>query len=221
MRMIPWFPYALETTAQAWDALLSNLKHHAPQLNRSDDTNPDDTNPAKPQPGFGIVTRNEEFLPVHVLQEKDAEELKTFLDGLSTDAKYTRFHRAMGDTIPFRVAQYLARRDGTERVALVATHQTRIVAMVEYAVPREDNELPEVAYVVADAWQGKGIASQMLSILGVLSYAGGHTQWYASILADNTPAVRLLSHVGTPTLTKTSMGVADYTITLDPDKLFT
>lgn len=54
----------------------------------------------------------------------------------------------------------------------------------------------EIAIVVANAWQGKGIATRLLFDLRDLAHRGGIHQLYASILRENGRMLELCRKLG-------------------------
>ena len=166
-------------------------------------------------PGFLSGGR---FYPVRTLTADDSAMLHQFLQhGLSDQSRLYRFCTATPQ-VPVSAADWLARRDGRDRVALIACapeDPATIAGMVEYALggPSPD---PEVAFAVADAYQGRGIATQLLRMLATLSLAGGYNRWYASVLSDNTAALATLRTVGKVHATHDGAGSLDVTVTVDP-----
>lgn len=214
----------IDNTQTFWINLFETIKQTNPFLPKG--------TPALPvQRGFGLLTKEGLFLPVRVLQDSDSEQLRTFLEGLSAESRYTRFHRSM-PRIGDNVVYHLADRDGYSKVALVAlapdSNQTGdsdeaqgdIVGMVEYAIPKNPDELPEVAIVIADAWQGKGLGKQLLMILATLSIAGGHDIWEAEVLTSNPQAKNVLKAVGRVETMDVSNGVMSLKVLLDKNKIF-
>lgn len=223
-----------ETTSAAWERVFTLL--HV--------KNPFAAAIAHNPQGFGLQLRDGTFLPVRVLTADDNAAVKKFLENLSPESRYTRFHYAM-PVVQENVAYRLSDRDGYNRVALIALapetaitrHHPRdeddtpndasvptIVAMAEYALPQnpdsDGNFTPEVAIVVADEWHHKGVATQMLKVLATLSIAGGHTTWEALVLTSNPTVKQLLKKVGKVKTVSTTEGVNTFHVKLNPKKVF-
>jgi acetyltransferase len=103
--------------------------------------------------------------PVH---PEDAALLgELFEEGLSRDARYSRFHGAVGRLSATRLA-WMADADFQRHAAFVVT---RHVDGLEHAVAEGRwvrtavNPGAEFALCVADAWQGRGIGRQLLRAL--------------------------------------------------------
>ena len=103
--------------------------------------------------------------PVH---PEDAALLgELFEEGLSRDARYSRFHGAVGRLSATRLA-WMADADFQRHAAFIVT---RLVDGLEHAVAEGRwvrtavNPGAEFALCVADAWQGRGIGRQLLRAL--------------------------------------------------------
>ena len=173
----------------------------------------------------GFVARNR-YLVVRPLGSDDSAMLRQFLTvGLSEQSRQLRFLSA-GFRVSDTVVEYLADRDGRDRVALAAFvcdadgQLTEIAGVVEYALPPRTGDtaqsgvIPEVALAVADFWQGAGVGSRLLSMLSVLSIAGGYDQWSASVVVDNDASFATLRRVGQVLVVSESAGVADVVVEL-------
>lgn len=179
---------------------------------------PDSSLPAGP----GFVSRTGVFYPVRALTGEDTSMLNQFFtEGLSDTSRYTRFLAAQPN-LPHSAVAYLANRNGRTRVALVALSPEcdKIVGIAEYAIATsEPQSPPEVAYAVADDYQGQGIADNLVRMLATLSIAGGFNEWSAEMFADNRGARHLLHKVGTVRVTGMSRGVESLHIHLDHKKV--
>lgn len=166
--------------------------------------------------GPGFLAKNGKFFPVRSLTAEDADMLYEFFTiGLSDESRRTRF-LSPTPNLRFSAAWYLANRDGRKRVALISfdPEASKIVGVAEYALT-EDN-IPEVAVAVADAYQGNGIGKNLIQMLSTLSLAGGYKQWKADLYADNGAVSHVLEHVGDIVLLSESQGVRSIRIDLDP-----
>jgi GNAT superfamily N-acetyltransferase len=97
-------------------------------------------------------------------------------------------------------AEHFTHVDYDNRMALVATvgegDQERILAVVRYE--RLEPTLVEVAFVVADEWQGHGIATALLLHLAAYAQARGFTRLVAVTMASNIRMLEVLRHCGYP-----------------------
>lgn len=86
----------------------------------------------------------------------------------------------------------------TLRLALVAEERTRGDALLHAVARYEPGEAPgvaEIAIVVEDAWQRRGLGGQLLGALLAAAEARGLHWFTADILADNRPMLRVLSRL--------------------------
>src|SRR5262249_14400060 len=85
-----------------------------------------------------------------------------------------------------------------QRMALVATTvqegAEQIIGVVRYDAIGPNRA--EVALVVADRWQGHGIATKLLQRLATYAHAHGFTTFVALTMGNNTPMLEVLRHAG-------------------------
>ena len=91
--------------------------------------------------------------------------------------------------------RYLTEVDGRNHVALVAERPnapTRaLIGVARYVRLPDDPETAEVAVVVADYWQGRGIGTLLVDELAPRARARGVRRFTATMAGDNRPAHRL------------------------------
>ena len=69
-------------------------------------------------------------------------------------------------------------------------------AVARYIRLQDDETTAEIAFEVADAWRGRGIATLLLGALGVTAMAAGVEQFRAEVLYENRPMRAVLGKVG-------------------------
>ena len=173
--------------------------------------------------GIGFYS-GKDFFQVRMLTSNDTKLLQNFLQNeLSEESRRKRFLQAM-PRVSMSVAEYLAQRDGQDRVAVIALKSTEkgdiIVGMVEYALVSGSTEPPEVALAVSDAYQGRGIGKHLLGLLATLSLAGGHSVWSGEVLVGNSAVLHTLYSVGTVRTLGSESGVLHIEIDIDQAKVF-
>jgi GNAT superfamily N-acetyltransferase len=133
------------------------------------------------------------------IQPSDTELLRTFHAHLSRDTVIFRFFHYMPE-LSLRDAEHFTHVDYNNRMALIATlgegDQERILAVVRYE--RLEPVLAEVAFVVADEWQGHGIATALLLQLAAYARARSITRLVAVTMASNMRMLEVLRHCGYP-----------------------
>ena len=92
----------------------------------------------------------------------DEDAVLRFFRALSDQSLYLRFHGH--PDVSGRLVRPVLDPDWVERGALVGTHEGRVVAVANYARLR-DVRTAEVAFAVADDFQGRGIGTRLLEQL--------------------------------------------------------
>ena len=128
------------------------------------------------------------------IRPSDADALVAFHGGLSTRTRYLRYFSAY-PRIPDRDLYRFTNVDHHDRVALVALLGNEIIAVGRYEREQETDSA-EVAFVVADAHQGRGIGSVLLEHLAAAARESGVRQFNAVVLAENTGMVRVFRDAG-------------------------
>jgi acyl-CoA synthetase (NDP forming)/GNAT superfamily N-acetyltransferase len=133
------------------------------------------------------------------LTPADADALVSFHAGLSTRTRYLRYFSAY-PTIPQRDLIRFTHVDHVDRVALAAWLGGDIIAVGRFdrlpGVDGHRGELAEVAFVVADAHQGRGIGSVLLEHLVEIGRELGIARFEALVLAENRTMMRVFLDAG-------------------------
>jgi acetate---CoA ligase (ADP-forming) len=93
-----------------------------------------------------VLLRDGSTLRLQVPTPADFEDVKAFYDGLSPDSRHLRFHGYARTDV---VARADVEASGVDRLALIARHDGRVVALARYEGLREPG-VAEVAFAVAD-----------------------------------------------------------------------
>jgi RimJ/RimL family protein N-acetyltransferase len=126
----------------------------------------------------------------------DAERFARLYERLSPEALYRRFFAPVPRLQPAMV-RHLVTVDYDSRFALVAVVGDEVVGVARYdRVPPEQADgvegAAEVAVIVEDAWQGRGIATRLLWRLSAAARERGLRMFYAGVQAENRPMMGLL-----------------------------
>ena len=130
-------------------------------------------------------------LHLRPVRPDDASRLAELYDRLSQHTAYQRFFTIMR-RLPPNWARMLARVDYQRRLALVVEHGPELVAMARYE-PTDEPDTVEVAFVVQDGYQGKGIGAIILRALLDAAQARGIRRFRAYVLAENARMLELLA----------------------------
>ncbi|MFD0252324.1 GNAT family N-acetyltransferase [Streptomyces sp. NPDC127113] len=110
----------------------------------------------------------------------------------SAQTLWSRYHRAMADPRTYLPA--LLSRPGS--VHLAARGATGRILAVGHLMP--DHTAAEVALLVEDSWQGRGLGTRLLQHLGEHARAGGWTTIYGLFLAGDGRIDAMLRHAPVP-----------------------
>jgi RimJ/RimL family protein N-acetyltransferase len=142
-----------------------------------------------------LVLRDGGRLRVRPIRADDAGRLIALYDRLSRHTAYQRFFSIMR-RLPPDWAHLLANVDYIRRLALVATADQSpdadILAVARYE-PTNDPATAEVALVVQDGWQGRGLGTTLLRLLLDAARARGIARFRAYVLANNTRMLDLFA----------------------------
>jgi acetyl coenzyme A synthetase (ADP forming)-like protein len=142
-------------------------------------------------PGVDVALRDGGTVRVRLVRPDDEGALRVFLGELSDDSRWLRFFTAGAD---LDAAARLFVDDGGRGLVVVAGDPERIVAHAGYM--RESADRAEIAFEVADDWQGRGIATVLLAHLAELAQTDGIATFTATVLAANHMMIRVFRDSG-------------------------
>lgn len=155
---------------------------------------------------------------VRALRPDDRQRLQELHARLSFDTIVLRFFRAL-PRLNDETARHLTHLDYDSRMALTATlgegNEERLLAVVRYE--RIGPESAEVAFVVEDAWQGRGIATALLHLLARYARAHGFTSLVAITMGDNARMLDVLRRCGFPASTRYDSGEIQVALDISSD----
>jgi acyl-CoA synthetase (NDP forming)/GNAT superfamily N-acetyltransferase len=140
-------------------------------------------------------------LHIRPIRPDDADRIVALHSRLSERTRYLRYFGAY-PSIPPRDLERFTVVDYVRRVALVAEADGILVAVGRYdRLPAEEPDAgragtAEVAFVVEDAQQGRGIGSVLLEHLAAAARERGITSFVAYVLGENKAMVRVFLDAG-------------------------
>jgi GNAT superfamily N-acetyltransferase len=144
------------------------------------------------------------------LEPSDGEALRRFFYRLSPETLYRRFMSPVARPEQVRPDQLL-NIDHWDREAIVAVDEGEIVGVARY-VRQAGSDEAELAVVVADDWQRQGLATRMLAALAEQAAAACIHRFTMSMLADNSPILRLVRQADPSARFALSYGVYETTV---------
>ncbi|MGI8922028.1 MAG: GNAT family N-acetyltransferase [Solirubrobacteraceae bacterium] len=139
--------------------------------------------------------------PVEIrpIRADDGVRLRASHARLSPESRYRRFLGAK-PTLTESDARYLVEVDGRDHVALVATAAVdgadgEIIAVARFVRLPDEPDTAEFALVVADAYQRRGLATELLRDLAAVAIERDITRFRATMLADNLATQRMLERL--------------------------
>lgn len=136
-------------------------------------------------------------------QDADAEQ--DFVRSLSAASRHGRFQMGV-NTLPPKMLRSMTQVDYETEFALVAEaadpasddDEPRLIADARYVFVHADESgaTAEFAIVVADAWQGVGLARELMRRLMAVARRHGVRRLYGDVLADNAAMLRLMRRLG-------------------------
>ncbi|OGW26866.1 MAG: acetyl-CoA hydrolase [Nitrospirae bacterium GWC2_57_13] len=128
----------------------------------------------------------------------DEHLLKDFFYHLSTDCMYSRFVSSRQDMPHERLQSFVVIDYRREMVILAAVEKgggEEVVGMGQYIID-ENTHTAEVAFVVRDDHQGRGIGAELVTYLTYLAKRGGLHGFTAMVLQENKTMLHLFESMG-------------------------
>jgi ribosomal protein S18 acetylase RimI-like enzyme len=138
---------------------------------------------------------------IRLLDNGDTDAVVALFERLGPESRRRRFHGAKPRLTPDELAT-LARVDGDHHVLVAYVDgDERPAAMARLVRKNDDRRDGEIAFEVADPYQGFGIGTQLVRLLLADGRAAGITRVDAFVQTSNRAALGLLRRVlGSPTI---------------------
>ena len=138
---------------------------------------------------------------------------------LEKNSIYTRFFTHRNDLSDVELDRAV-KVDFVREVALIVTTETArgetIIAVGRYIASETPNteRSAELAFIVEEDYQGRGIASRLLAHLTVLARSQGLTRFEADVLSQNSSMLAVFKRCGFPVRQRRDGGVIHLTLEL-------
>lgn len=138
-------------------------------------------------------TLKKQRLRVEELTTEDTDDLIDLVERCSPESRFLRFHTGMAALRPSMAEQLVDVADG---LALgVRNRRGRLVAEGRYTIT--DHGVAEVAALVADDYQGRGVGRALLALLFTHAAENGVKSLHAEVLPSNDAIVKVLGDLAT------------------------
>ncbi len=160
-----------------------------------------------------VVLRDGRTAHIRPIREDDAELLVEFYARVSAESKYYRFFTPMPH-LSDRDVERFTHVDHVDRVAFVLTVANKLIAVGRYDVVEAGEA--EVAFLVEDQHQGRGIAQLLLEHLAQAGRERGVDRFVAEVLPDNHRMIQIFRDAGYRVAGGYSDGVMMLEFPIDP-----
>ncbi|MFJ6068320.1 GNAT family N-acetyltransferase [Streptomyces tendae] len=149
-----------------------------------------------------VVLRDGGTARVRPITVDDAERLVSFYEQVSDESKYYRFF-APYPRLSAKDVHRFTHHDFVDRVGLAATIGGEFIATVRYdrigaggAPATAPADEAEVAFLVQDAHQGRGVASALLEHIAAVARERGIRRFAAEVLPANNKMIKVFMDAG-------------------------
>ncbi|MFJ8212800.1 GNAT family N-acetyltransferase [Streptomyces sp. NPDC096033] len=169
-----------------------------------------------------VVLRDGGTARIRPITTEDAGRLVSFYEQVSDESKYYRFF-APYPRLSDRDVHRFTHHDYVDRVGLAATIGDEFIGTVRYdrigpdgrpaSAPADE---AEVAFLVQDAHQGRGVASALLEHIGAVARERGIRRFAAEVLPANTKMIKVFTDAGYQQKRSFEDGSVHLTLDLEP-----
>ncbi len=160
-----------------------------------------------------VLLRDGRTAHIRPIQPGDAELLVDFYSRVSDESKYYRFFSPM-PTLSERDVTRFTQVDHVDRVAFILTVSGGMIAVGRYDVVKPGEA--EVAFLVEDKHQGRGIAQLLLEHLAQAGRERGVDRFVAEVLPDNHKMIHTFRDAGYRVVSEYDEGVMVLEFPIDP-----
>ncbi|WP_280668615.1 MULTISPECIES: GNAT family N-acetyltransferase [unclassified Kitasatospora] len=168
-----------------------------------------------------VLLRDGGTARIRPITPADADRLVEFYALVSDQSKYFRFF-APYPRLSARDVQRFTHHDYVNRVGLAVVVRDRFIATVRYdridevGRPSESGTDAEVAFLVQDAHQGRGVASALLEHIGAVAQERGIRRFVAEVLPENRKMAKVFTDAGYIQQRSYTDGVLHLELDLEP-----
>ena len=160
-----------------------------------------------------VLLRDGHTAHIRPIQPEDRDLLVEFYARVSDQSKYYRFFSPM-PVLSDRDLDRFTRVDHRDRVALILTVAGQMIAVGRYDTIRPGSA--EVAFLVEDKHQGRGIGQLLLEHLAQAGRERGVEEFVAEVLPDNQAMIHTFKDAGYQVRSAYEDGVMELVFRIDP-----
>ncbi|WP_405776360.1 GNAT family N-acetyltransferase [Streptomyces sp. NBC_00859] len=160
-----------------------------------------------------VVLRDGGTARIRPITTEDAERLVSFYELVSPESKYYRFF-APYPRLSAKDVHRFTHHDYVDRVGLAATVGDEFIATVRY--DRIGAHEAEVAFLVQDAHQGRGVASALLEHIAAVAREREVSRFVAEVLPANNKMIKVFTDAGYEQKRSFEDGSVHLTLDLEP-----
>ncbi|GAA4720432.1 GNAT family N-acetyltransferase [Nocardioides conyzicola] len=160
-----------------------------------------------------VLLRDGRTAHIRPIRAEDRDVFVEFYSRVSDQSKYYRFFSPM-PRLSDRDVDRFTNVDNVNRVALVLTLQGQIIAVGRYDVIKPGEA--EVAFLVEDQHQGRGIGQLLLEHLAQAGRERGVERFVAEVLPDNSRMIQTFRDAGYRVASEYDEGVLQLEFSIDP-----
>lgn len=186
-------------------------------MNSTDDMSAGELPPGYPRDWEAdVVLRDGSVAQVRPIRPDDVELLKEFHDRQSDESIYLRFFAPLKH-LSDREATRFANVDYVQRVALIVEAGGRMVGVARYdRLTGPDGPRAEVAFNIADDFQGRGVGSVLLEHLAEIGAEAGVEEFVADVLPQNHKMMSVFTDAGFAVQRRFDDGVIALSFRIEP-----
>jgi acetyl coenzyme A synthetase (ADP forming)-like protein len=164
-----------------------------------------------------VILRDGTTLRLRPPRTEDSAALVEFLEGLSQQSLYYRFHGF--PSVSEKLVEPFVEPDWHERGHLLGELGGEVIALASYVRLREPSAA-EVAFLVADEYQRRGIGTRLLEQLAERAAAVGIERFIAEVLPENSQMLKVFEAVGFETARKLEGGTVEVEFRIAPTETY-
>ena len=145
-----------------------------------------------------VLLKNGQGILFKPAVESDIHLVESFMKRISQESLRMRFMASVSE-IPQKVIQDLCHGDFSQSGCILAIKEedsnTKVIGLGNY-IAIGNGRTAEVAFLIEDEYQGRGISTLLLERLAGIAAANGFVEFEAEVLPDNQPMMNVFKSSG-------------------------